>query len=27
VIELTGAPVRLRSNLNNALKKLPIRLS
>jgi cytochrome P450 len=26
-IELTGEPVRLRSNLNNALKKLPIRLS
>jgi cytochrome P450 len=26
-IELTGEPVRVRSNLNNALKKLPIRLS
>lgn len=26
-IELTGEPVRLRSNLNNALKRLPIRLS
>jgi cytochrome P450 len=26
-IELTGDPVRVRSNLNNALKKLPIRLS
>ena len=26
-IELTGEPVRLRSNLNNALKKLPISLS
>jgi cytochrome P450 len=26
-IELTGDPIRLRSNLNNALKKLPIRLS
>lgn len=25
-IELTGTPVRTRSNLNNALKKLPIRL-
>jgi cytochrome P450 len=26
-IELTGAPVRTRSNLNNALKKLPVRLT
>jgi cytochrome P450 len=26
-IELTGPPVRTRSNLNNALKKLPIRLT
>jgi cytochrome P450 len=26
-IELTGAPVRTRSNLNNALKRLPVRLS
>jgi cytochrome P450 len=26
-IELTGEPVRVRSNLNNALKKLPVRLS
>ena len=26
-IELTGDPVRVRSNLNNAVKKLPIRLS
>ena len=26
-IELTGEPVRLRSNLNNALKRLPIRLT
>jgi cytochrome P450 len=26
-IELTGEPVRIRSNLNNALKKLPVRLS
>jgi cytochrome P450 len=26
-IELSGEPVRVRSNLNNALKKLPIRLS
>jgi cytochrome P450 len=26
-IEVTGEPVRLRSNLNNALKKLPIRLA
>ena len=26
-IELTGDPVRVRSNLNNALKRLPIRLS
>jgi len=26
-IELAGEPVRVRSNLNNALKKLPIRLS
>jgi cytochrome P450 len=26
-IELTGDPIRVRSNLNNALKKLPIRLS
>ena len=26
-IELTGEPVRLRSNLNNGLKKLPVRLS
>jgi cytochrome P450 len=26
-IELTGEPVRLRSNLNNALKRLPIRLA
>jgi cytochrome P450 len=26
-IELAGQPVRVRSNLNNALKKLPIRLS
>jgi cytochrome P450 len=26
-IELTGDPVRLRSNLNNALKKLPLRLA
>ncbi len=25
-IELTGEPVRIRSNLNNALKALPIRL-
>jgi cytochrome P450 len=25
-IELTGAPVRLRSNLNNALRSLPVRL-
>jgi cytochrome P450 len=27
VIELTGAPRRMRSNLNNALKALPVRLS
>jgi cytochrome P450 len=27
VIELVGEPVRVRSNLNNALKRLPIRLS
>jgi cytochrome P450 len=27
VIELTGEPVRIRSNLNNALKALPIRLA
>jgi cytochrome P450 len=26
-IELTGEPVRVRSNLNNALKSLPVRLS
>jgi cytochrome P450 len=26
-IELTGEPIRLRSNLNNALKHLPVRLS
>jgi cytochrome P450 len=26
VIELTGEPVRIRSNLNNALKRLPVRL-
>ena len=26
-IELTGEPVRLRSNLNNALKSMPMRLS
>ena len=26
-IELTGEPIRLRSNLNNALKRLPIRLT
>jgi cytochrome P450 len=26
-IELTGEPVRVRSNLNNALKRLPIRLA
>jgi cytochrome P450 len=26
-IELTGAPVRVRSNLNNGLKRLPVRLS
>jgi len=26
-IELTGEPVRVRSNLNNALKKLPVRLA
>jgi cytochrome P450 len=26
-IELTGTPVRIRSNLNNALKSLPVRLS
>lgn len=26
-IELTGEPVRIRSNLNNSLKRLPIRLS
>jgi cholest-4-en-3-one 26-monooxygenase len=26
-IELTGDPVRVRSNLNNALKRLPISLS
>jgi cytochrome P450 len=26
-IELTGAPVRIRSNLNNGLKALPVRLS
>jgi cytochrome P450 len=26
-IELTGPPVRTRSNLNNALKKLPVRLT
>jgi cytochrome P450 len=26
-IELTGAPVRIRSNLNNTLKRLPVRLS
>jgi cytochrome P450 len=25
-IELTGDPVRVRSNLNNALKRLPVRL-
>ena len=25
-IELTGEPVRTRSNLNNALKQLPVRL-
>ena len=25
-IELTGEPVRTRSNLNNALKALPVRL-
>jgi cytochrome P450 len=25
-IELTGDPVRVRSNLNNGLKKLPVRL-
>jgi len=27
VIELIGEPVRVRSNLNNSLKHLPIRLS
>ena len=26
-IELVGEPQRIRSNLNNALKKLPVRLS
>ena len=26
-IELVGEPVRLRSNLNNSFKKLPVRLS
>ena len=26
-IELTGEPVRIRSNLNNTLKRLPVRLS
>ena len=26
-IELTGEPVRVRSNLNNALKSLPVRLA
>jgi hypothetical protein len=26
VIELAGEPVRLRSNLNNSLKRLPVRL-
>jgi hypothetical protein len=26
-IELTGDPVRLRSNLNNSYKKLPVRLT
>jgi len=26
-IELTGTPVRVRSNLNNAYKSLPVRLS
>jgi hypothetical protein len=25
-IELTGEPVRVRSNLNNGLKRLPVRL-
>ena len=27
VIEITGEPRRMRSNLNNALKALPVRLS
>ncbi|MFM8304667.1 MAG: cytochrome P450, partial [Actinomycetota bacterium] len=27
VIEQTGAPLRMRSNLNNALKSLPVRLA
>jgi hypothetical protein len=26
-IELRGEPVRIRSNLNNALKSLPVRLA
>ena len=26
-IELTGEPVRIRSNLNNSLKRLPVRLT
>jgi cytochrome P450 len=26
-IELTGDPVRVRSNLNNAYKRMPVRLS
>ncbi|MDT5098906.1 MAG: hypothetical protein QOC76_2643, partial [Mycobacterium sp.] len=26
-IELTGEPVRIRSNLNNTFKRLPVRLS
>jgi hypothetical protein len=26
-VELIGDPVRLRSNLNNALKRLPVRLA
>jgi cytochrome P450 len=26
-IELTGEPVRVRSNLNNGLKRLPVRLA